>query len=327
MSADEACTASGERVGAGGDPTLDRGSGDGPGPTWSPGCRRGTPRNARDLPWRRPDASAWGVLVSEFMLQQTPVSRVLPVYESWLARWPTAAGARCGAARRGGAGLGPARLPASRAAAARGRATMITEQHAGRVPDDPVALRALPGVGDYTAAAVAAFAYRPPHGRARHQRAPGAGPGAARRGAAGHVGTRSCRARGRRDAAAGRSRCTAATWSVAAMELGRPGLHRPQPRLRRVPGGARVPLAGAGRPPGSPPRRSQTYAGTDRQVRGLLLAVLRDSRQSGPAPGPGPGLARPGAARARPRRAWWPTGWSSPSAADAFALPGTHRPA
>ncbi|PWS41275.1 adenine glycosylase, partial [Streptomyces sp. ZEA17I] len=45
-------------------------------------------QHARDLPWRRPEAGAWGVMVSEFMLQQTPVSRVLPVYEQWLARWP-----------------------------------------------------------------------------------------------------------------------------------------------------------------------------------------------------------------------------------------------
>lgn len=44
--------------------------------------------HARDLPWRRPDAGPWGVMVSEFMLQQTPVSRVLPVYEQWVARWP-----------------------------------------------------------------------------------------------------------------------------------------------------------------------------------------------------------------------------------------------
>ncbi|MYS30584.1 A/G-specific adenine glycosylase, partial [Streptomyces sp. SID7804] len=44
--------------------------------------------HARDLPWRRPEAGAWGVMVSEFMLQQTPVNRVLPVYEQWLARWP-----------------------------------------------------------------------------------------------------------------------------------------------------------------------------------------------------------------------------------------------
>src|SRR3954447_23530228 len=47
--------------------------------------------HARDLPWRRPDATPWAVLVSEFMLQQTPVNRVLPVYEGWLRRWPNPA--------------------------------------------------------------------------------------------------------------------------------------------------------------------------------------------------------------------------------------------
>src|ERR1700722_5602931 len=45
----------------------------------------------RDLPWRRPEATPWAVLVSEIMLQQTPVARVLPVYAAWLARWPTPA--------------------------------------------------------------------------------------------------------------------------------------------------------------------------------------------------------------------------------------------
>jgi A/G-specific adenine glycosylase len=45
--------------------------------------------HARDLPWRRASASPWAVLVSEIMLQQTPVARVLPAYEAWLARWPT----------------------------------------------------------------------------------------------------------------------------------------------------------------------------------------------------------------------------------------------
>ena len=45
--------------------------------------------HARDLPWRRPGTCAWSVLVSEVMLQQTPVARVLPAHEAWLARWPT----------------------------------------------------------------------------------------------------------------------------------------------------------------------------------------------------------------------------------------------
>ncbi|MFZ0531452.1 MAG: A/G-specific adenine glycosylase, partial [Propionicimonas sp.] len=44
---------------------------------------------ARDLPWRRPGFTAWGVLVSEVMLQQTPVTRVVPHLEAWLRRWPT----------------------------------------------------------------------------------------------------------------------------------------------------------------------------------------------------------------------------------------------
>src|SRR5437764_132024 len=48
-------------------------------------------RNARDLPWRRADAGPWGVLVSEIMLQQTPVARVEPVWHAWLSRWPTPA--------------------------------------------------------------------------------------------------------------------------------------------------------------------------------------------------------------------------------------------
>ncbi|MFC6343252.1 A/G-specific adenine glycosylase, partial [Nocardioides hankookensis] len=47
--------------------------------------------HARELPWRGPDASAWSVMVSELMLQQTPVARVLPVHEAWLERWPTPA--------------------------------------------------------------------------------------------------------------------------------------------------------------------------------------------------------------------------------------------
>src|SRR5690348_4973519 len=47
--------------------------------------------HARDLPWRRSDATPWGVLVSEIMLQQTPVGRVTPVWEEWMRTWPTPA--------------------------------------------------------------------------------------------------------------------------------------------------------------------------------------------------------------------------------------------
>ncbi len=114
--------------------------------------------HARDLPWRRADASPWGVLVSEFMLQQTPVARVLPVYDVWLARWPSPADLAAepsGEAIRAWGRLGYPR----RAIRLHAAATVIRDAHGGEVPDSFDALRALPGVGDYTASAVLAFAF------------------------------------------------------------------------------------------------------------------------------------------------------------------------
>src|SRR5262245_51273763 len=118
--------------------------------------------NARDLPWRRPEATAWSVMVSEFMLQQTPVSRVLPVHAAWLEQWPTPAALAAeppGEAVRAWGRLGYPR----RALRLHAAAVAIVERHGGEVPSEYDELIALPGVGDYTAAAIAAFA----HGR-RH---------------------------------------------------------------------------------------------------------------------------------------------------------------
>src|SRR5215813_12798508 len=118
--------------------------------------------HARDLPWRRTDAGPWAILVSEIMLQQTPVSRVLPAYEAWLTRWPApsalAAASPADAVRQWGR-LGYPRRAIRLHAAAR----VITEQHGGEVPDSLSALLALPGVGSYTAAAVASFAFGQRH--------------------------------------------------------------------------------------------------------------------------------------------------------------------
>src|SRR6201986_3344636 len=104
--------------------------------------------HARVLPWREPGASAWSVLVSEFMLQQTPVARVLPVHAAWLERWPTPAAlanASSGEAVRAWGRLGyPRRALRLHAAAA-----CIVERYAGAVPEEYDALRTLPGVGDY----------------------------------------------------------------------------------------------------------------------------------------------------------------------------------
>ena len=118
--------------------------------------------NARDLPWRHPGFGAWGVLVSEFMLQQTPVNRVIPHLEAWLARWPTpsdlAAAAPADAVRQW-ANLGYPR----RALWLHRAAVEIRDRHDGVVPRDVDALLALTGIGDYTARAVAVFAYGDRH--------------------------------------------------------------------------------------------------------------------------------------------------------------------
>src|SRR3954453_7683446 len=114
---------------------------------------------ARDLPWRRPGASPWAVLVSEVMLQQTPVARVLPSYEAWTRRWPTAgalAEDEPGEAVRMWGRLGYPR----RALRLHAAAVAIVERHGGQLPTTVPELLALPGVGDYTARAVAAFAHR-----------------------------------------------------------------------------------------------------------------------------------------------------------------------
>ncbi|CAM3409299.1 A/G-specific adenine glycosylase [Occultella aeris] len=115
--------------------------------------------NARDLPWRDPAAGAWGVLVSEIMLQQTPVARVEPRWRDWMARWPTPtdlAAASPADVLRAWDRLGYPR----RALRLREAAGVISRDHDGRVPTATADLLALPGVGSYTAAAVTAFAYR-----------------------------------------------------------------------------------------------------------------------------------------------------------------------
>src|SRR5580698_11443616 len=114
--------------------------------------------HARDLPWRAPDATPWSVLVSEIMLQQTPVSRVLPAYQAWLTRWPSPAALAAdpsGEAVRQWGRLGYPR----RALRLHETATIVTERHGGQIPSTRYELLALPGIGAYTAAAVAVFAF------------------------------------------------------------------------------------------------------------------------------------------------------------------------
>jgi A/G-specific adenine glycosylase len=117
-------------------------------------------RAARDLPWRR-TRDPYRVLVSEFMLQQTQVSRVLEFYPRFLRRYPSLealARARPARVREVWEGLGYYR----RAANLHRLARTVVREHGGRLPSEPDALERLPGVGPYTAGAVATFAYEKP---------------------------------------------------------------------------------------------------------------------------------------------------------------------
>ncbi|MBZ5734863.1 A/G-specific adenine glycosylase [Nocardioides sp. TRM66260-LWL] len=229
----------------------------------------------RDLPWRRPEASAWSVMVSELMLQQTPVARVLPVHEAWLERWPTPAALAAepaGEAVRAWGRLGYPR----RALRLHAAATAIVERHGGEVPDAYDDLITLPGVGDYTAAAIASFAY----GR-RHVVLDTNVRRVLARAVSGTELAPASVTRAERDLAASLlpdDAPTAATWAVAVMELGALVCTAASPRCDACPIVGQCAWVAAGRPAhDGPPRRVQAWAGTDRQCRGRLLAVVRDA--------------------------------------------------
>ncbi|HET6876578.1 MAG TPA: A/G-specific adenine glycosylase [Jatrophihabitans sp.] len=233
---------------------------------------------ARDLPWRRPDAGAWAVLVSEIMLQQTPVTRVLPAYATWLARWPQPAQLAADAPGEAVRMWGKLGYP-RRALRLHECATAITDRFGGAVPDSVGELESLPGIGTYTARAVASFAFGQRHpvvdtnvrrviGRVVDGRAAPGPPSASRDHAAVEplLPTEPARA---------------ARFGVAVMELGALVCTARAPRCGGCPLAFSCAWLGAGAPPASGAAvRPQRFAGTDRQVRGLLMAVLRE------APGP-----------------------------------------
>ena len=231
--------------------------------------------HARELPWRGVDASPWSVMVSEFMLQQTPVARVLPVHEQWLLRWPTPADLAAeptGEAVRAWGRLGYPR----RALRLHAAAVAIVERHDGEVPASYDDLRALPGIGDYTAAAIATFA----HGR-RHVVLDTNVRRVFTRTLQGVEFPAASVTKAEREVALEvlpDDAPTAATWSVAVMELGALVCTAAKPRCDACPVADLCAWRAAGHPAyEGPPRKVQTWAGTDRQCRGRLLAVLRDS--------------------------------------------------
>lgn len=234
-------------------------------------------RAARDLPWRRPGTTAWGVLVSEIMLQQTPVARVEGPWHAWLERWPTPsalAAAPTSDVLRAWGKLGYPR----RALRLQTAAAAIAAEHGDVVPGDVDTLLTLPGIGTYTARAVAAFAYR--------RRCPVVDTNVRRviaRAVHGQAeaGAASARDLADADALLPADEPTAATMSAALMELGATICVARGPRCADCPVRAACAWQRRGRPAwDGPPPKGQRWAGTDRQVRGRLLDVLRG------APGP-----------------------------------------
>ena len=227
----------------------------------------------RELPWREPGVTAWQILVSEFMLQQTPVARVAPIWVDWIARWPTpSATAAAGSADvlRAWGKLGYPR----RAKRLHECAVVIATEHADVVPDDVDVLLGLPGVGAYTARAVACFAYRKRVpvvdtnvrrvvARAIHGLADAGNPSTVRD----HADVEALLPEG----------AAAATFSAALMELGAMVCTARSPKCAICPLDVCA-WRDASYPVGNGPVRSaQRFAGTDRQVRGKLLDVLRAS--------------------------------------------------
>jgi A/G-specific adenine glycosylase len=234
-------------------------------------------RAARDLPWRGAQVTPWAVLVSEIMLQQTPVARVRPAYDAWLTRWPTPAALAAdstGEAVRMWGKLGYPR----RALRLHECAGELVARFGGAVPSDVDALLSLPGVGAYTARAVAAFAFghRQPVVDTNVRRV--VARAVRGQGAAGPPSTV-------RDLAAVEALLPddppqAARFSIALMELGALVCTARAPRCGECP----IAEVCAWRLAGFPDYtgqavRPQRFTGTDRQVRGLLLDVLRATRR------------------------------------------------
>lgn len=233
-------------------------------------------QHGRDLPWRHDGFTPWGSLVSEIMLQQTPVARVLGPLAEWLERWPDAASLASASVAdvvRAWGSLGYPR----RAVRLRECAAAIVERHGGVVPSDVEELLALPGIGDYTARAIAAFAYgqrvpvvdtnvRRVIARAVHGRADSAPPST------------------RRDLADAEAILpeqagAAAEFSAAIMELGAIVCTARAPRCEQCPIAHHCAWRAAGYPAYEGPKRpaQAAYEGSDRQLRGFVLAALREA--------------------------------------------------
>ncbi|WP_072313073.1 A/G-specific adenine glycosylase [Agrococcus sp. Marseille-P2731] len=229
--------------------------------------------SARDLPWRRPDFDAWGTLVSEIMLQQTQAARVAVEIDRWLERWPTAADLADAPTHEVLRQWGTLGYP-RRALRLQDTARAIVERHGGEVPRAVDALLTLPGIGDYTARAVAVFHFGDRHpvvdtnvrrvvARAVHGQ--------------GEAGPAKRRDLADVDALLPAEPAAASVISIALMELGALVCTARAPKCEACPIADACAWRAAGYPPfeGRRAPRQSTFAGSDRQARGTVLRALR----------------------------------------------------
>lgn len=227
-------------------------------------------KNKRDLPWRKTDS--WGVLVSEIMLQQTPVQRVLPVYNEWMKRWPTAADLAKASPSEVITAWGRLGYP-RRALRLHECAKVITTEYKDIIPDTEAELRKLPGIGEYTAAAMVAFAFngsslvldiniRRLFSRLfKGEEAPSAAPTKAERDEyAQYVPKKNPH-----------------LWAAATMELGALICTAKNPVCGRCPVADQCQWRSLDYPASTRIKRTQTWHGTDRQCRGTVVQALRDN--------------------------------------------------
>ena len=227
-------------------------------------------KNKRDLPWRNTDA--WGVLVSEIMLQQTPVARVLPVYIEWMKRWPTPAALAAASPAQIITAWGRLGYP-RRALRLHECAKVISTKYKGRIPETQSKLRELPGIGDYTSAAIIAFAFE---GRSlvldiniRRLFArvidgievPTAAP------------TKSERVE-RENLIPPKN---PHVWAAATMELGALICTAKNPKCGQCPLANLCIWRSLDYPLSDQPKRTQSWHGTDRQCRGVIVQALREN--------------------------------------------------
>ncbi|WP_349827195.1 A/G-specific adenine glycosylase [Brevibacterium litoralis] len=237
--------------------------------------------NARPLPWREPGTSAWGILVSEVMSQQTPMTRVAPRWLAWMDAWPTPADLAAAPTSEVLLAWDTLGYP-RRALRLQECAQAVVDRFDGEVPADEETLLDLPGIGAYTAAAVASFA----HGR---------------RTTVLDVNVRRVLSRVfdgiqhpptalSKKETRWASRFVPDTdhvaWNAGTMELGAVVCTSRNPACDTCPLAAHCGWLAAGRP-AAPARkpRTQAWAGTDRQLRGAIMKVLRNASAAGPAPG------------------------------------------